>query len=646
MFFVRPNIDKLKARGDINALIRALAYDRDEHVCEEAARALREIGPAAVEPLIATLANVRNPRPIRVRMAEVLGLIHDVRAVESLILALHENGPVGIEKDARDILRAMGTRAVGPLIAALRSDSARESAAYTLSWFGSVAIEPLVAAFTTANKQVQESVASILCRIGDARALEPLIAALGFESGEIRLAAVSQLGEIGGAQSVKALVAVALRDNDNYIRGRAADALGKIGDARAVKQLVEALQASDVSMRESAAAALDRLGWTPGKDALGATYWMARNEWNKCVEIGPPAVDPLIAALRDNDASGRYSAAALLGEIGDARATDPLIASLADADADVRKVVAKALGQIRNTRALEPLIAALRDNNELVCRYAADALAKIGDTRAVEPLIAALRTRKSVYEVPEALGEIGDARAVGPLIAALGDDDAPRGLVAEALGKIGDARAVEPLIAALRDNDARVRGRAAEALGKIGDARAVQPLTTMLRDDNESDRECAAMALERFTDAKAENALRTFKKELSNGNKQFQTHAKEVFRRVHGLLKSGGMYVQVQAMPCLDDLYDVLSRGQPKERLEAANLLRMVAPTRDERTYEVLVDGLQKERDWTVFRSILGALRGIEAIGVVSLLKYMLNQTQYAEVRESIQNAIEYLEGH
>jgi hypothetical protein len=48
------------------------------------------------------------------------------------------------------------------------------------------------------------------------------------------------------------------------------------------------------------------------------------------------------------------------------------------------------LGEIADTRAVEPLIAALEDDEEYVRQHAAEALGKIGDSRAVEPLIAVL----------------------------------------------------------------------------------------------------------------------------------------------------------------------------------------------------------------------------------------------------------------
>ena len=74
---------------------------------------------------------------------------------------------------------------------------------------------------------------------------------------------------------------------------------------------------------------------------------------------------------------------------------EPLIAALNDNNKYVRKFAAKALFKIGDARAVEPLIVALKDSDIDVRCAAAEALGKIGDARAVEPLIGALRNRKS-----------------------------------------------------------------------------------------------------------------------------------------------------------------------------------------------------------------------------------------------------------
>jgi len=61
----------------------------------------------------------------------------------------------------------------------------------------------------------------------------------------------------------------------------------------------------------------------------------------------------------------------------------------------IRRDAARALGELEDPRAVEPLIAALKDESFSVRKAAAEALGKIGDTRAVEPLSAALKDKDS-----------------------------------------------------------------------------------------------------------------------------------------------------------------------------------------------------------------------------------------------------------
>jgi len=215
------------------------------------------------------------------------------------------------------------------------------------------------------------------------------------------------------------------------------------------------------------------------------------------------AVEPLIAALRDEDSGVRYAAAETLSNIGDI-AIEPLIEALNDKDWNVRQYAASILGNIGNVQAVGPLIEVLGNKNEqeTVRGAAAEALGKLSDTRAIEPLIAALRDENSGvrYAAAEALGTLGDTRAAEPLIAALQDGDfGVRASAAEALGKLSEIRAVEPLIGALKDEYPSVRYAAAEALGNIKDERAIWPLIGALRNESEYVKQCITEALQKIT---------------------------------------------------------------------------------------------------------------------------------------------------
>jgi HEAT repeat protein len=279
----------------------------------------------------------------------------------------------------------------------------------------------------------------------------------------------------------------------------AAEALGQIGDAHAVGPLIAALKdlvshkaTEGPPWQISHARTVNPRIATPKK--CGGS--MRNAATNALVKTGRPAVDPLIAALKDGDYSVREAAADTLGQIGDARGAEPLIAALKDGTSSVRTAAAGALVKIGRA-AVEPLIAVLVDSVSNDLRECAAALlGNIGDSRAVEWLVLALGdSHWGVHQrAVNALGKIG-APAVELLIATLSDSKMlARSGAVNALVTIGRP-VVEPLIAALTNVDSQVRSSAAEALGRIGDARAIAPLLAALKDGDLRMRKTAADAL-------------------------------------------------------------------------------------------------------------------------------------------------------
>jgi HEAT repeat protein len=241
---------------------------------------------------------------------------------------------------------------------------------------------------------VRTEAAFALGQIGDPRAVEPLIA--GLKEFHMRRTVVIALGQIGDSRAVEPLIA-ALKDKSwgGIHHNLIATALGEIRDPRAVKPLKAAVKIKDPRVRRSAylagaaASALDKLGWKPDRTQAAAAYWVVKRQWDKCVEIGAPAVKPLLVALKHKDKVTRQAVAEALGKIG-MPAVEPLIAALKGSDRTMREGVAEALGKI-GAPAVEPLIAALEDRH--VQATVAIALGQISDPRAVEPLIAVLKDR-------------------------------------------------------------------------------------------------------------------------------------------------------------------------------------------------------------------------------------------------------------
>jgi HEAT repeat protein len=207
------------------------------------------------------------------------------------------------------------------------------------------------------------------------------------------------------------------------------------------------------------------------------------------VQIGEPAIGPLIERLSNSSWSIRRVAYEALCKIGSG-AVGPLIELLSNPNWRNRRIASEALGRIGHASAVSPLLERLRDEEISVRRAAGDALAAIGG-EAIDQMIELLTHRAEVFRIhsASALGKAKDRRAVQPLISVLQDDDEyswdVRSAVAIALGEIGDRLAVDPLLAMLKledDSSNVIVSRAiVRALGQLQDERAIDSLVDELR---------------------------------------------------------------------------------------------------------------------------------------------------------------------
>jgi HEAT repeat protein len=335
----------------------------------------------------------------------------------------------------------------------------------------SCAIPSLIAALEDSNRDVICAAAEALGNIGDARAVGPLVTMVKkqlyiwspyWKEGEAGIKALLKIG----TPAVDSLIA-APGDRDPYVLVITAKILENMGNARAAELLVTIMKKWYLHgpVRRAALEAL--------------------------VKIGMPAVDLLIAALKDKESEIRAAAAEALGNIGDARAVEPLVTLVEKRYTDwgARYAAWEALGKIRGVSTVDSLIVLLKHNDWDVRESATTVLERISHRNLVggfQPVEAqhakealqAYEKEKETYrkadhdlkDLIEALGYKGDAFVEAGV----------RAYAAEVLGKLGDSHAIPSLIAALKDDDENVRRSAVEALRKIPDARAVGPLVTML----------------------------------------------------------------------------------------------------------------------------------------------------------------------
>lgn len=452
--FGPPKVEKMKAKKDVEGLIKALSYQKDWHMRQDAAQALGDLADArSVEPLIAALDDENYK--VSEYAAAALGRIGGARTTELLIAALTDVS---------------------------RSEGARSSAAKALVQIGAPSVEPLIAEFSQAiaendNGPRFNQTQDCLIKIGEP-SVQPLAILLDDPNRRKQWLAAQMLGEIGSPQAVEPLIA-ALNDQTKSRddRDKVAEALGKIGDPRAIPHLITHLNLITrlkSNPSKDTAAALERTGWKPGEDEVSAWYWVARGNCLNAGALGSVAVEPLIYATR----RGVLSAVEGLVKLG-APVEEILVDLFKNGKGNIRFFAVKALVEHVGWK-LEraEIIAWYR-----VAKEEYETAANLGAV-AIEPLIEAIDICVAGNrEVIPALVKIGKP-AVEPLIAALtAESEWVRSLAAETLGIIGDRRAVDALINLLQDDDesVKVKTYAAEALGKIGDPRAIRPITALLK---------------------------------------------------------------------------------------------------------------------------------------------------------------------
>jgi HEAT repeat protein len=171
----------------VDPLVDLLRGQYNNYPAEDA---LVQFGPAyAVVPLIRTLDEAS--ADVRVRIARVLGELHDERAVTALADLLRDSEDE-VRSAAAKALGIQGNkRAVQPLIDALVKGEI--SAARSLGELKDVnAVEPLIAKLASCradrweNNYMREAIAGALAKIGDSRAVEPLIDAFAYAPSDNR----------------------------------------------------------------------------------------------------------------------------------------------------------------------------------------------------------------------------------------------------------------------------------------------------------------------------------------------------------------------------------------------------------------------------------------------------------------------------
>jgi len=240
---------------------------------------------------------------------------------------------------------------------------------------------------------------SIDLRSSVAKGKEEVFKVLFSTSGTVGETAAEALAKIG-KPAVEPLIATALDDMDGISTSNAALALKLMNDTSVIETLIVTLK------RGKSPVVLQRY-LTPKE---------VRNKAEVILKhIGNPAVEPLIAEMKNEDYNIRRRVASIIGYIADPRAVEPLITALNDENINVQRVAAESLGRIRDPRAVEPLIRVLTEESLYIVMPMSSAESRI---------VVGKKYKGSVrWAAAKALGEIKDPRAIEPLITALSEKD-------------------------------------------------------------------------------------------------------------------------------------------------------------------------------------------------------------------------------
>ena len=409
----------------VSALIIALGTnDRRAHtlVVDDLVR----IGQPAVEPLLAVMSN-KDPH-IRAGAARALGKIGDPRALDALVFRLRFDEDIEVRKSAVWALHIGGSRAVVPLIEALRDPDewVRFGAIIVLAKIGQPAVIPLIGTLKDGLPMVRASAAETLGRIGDSHAAGPLAETLLDPDKEVWQQAAISLGRMRDARAVEYLIHV-IEDPDSELRTKAIKALGHICDVRAVDPLIAIVyHEEDRWMRLFGIEALGRIGDIRAIEVLVDTaYDESRDVRTKAIvtlsEIESfLATDALYSIFEDMDVDVEDQQTALfeLGKRGDERAVEGLVELLQyDSQVDNRIYAALVLGDVGCMKAVDSLINALCEDVSDVADHALRSLVKLGHL-ATEPLVQNLHESTDTERrmgLVRALGEIGNEQSIAAL---------------------------------------------------------------------------------------------------------------------------------------------------------------------------------------------------------------------------------------
>jgi HEAT repeat protein/tRNA A-37 threonylcarbamoyl transferase component Bud32 len=417
---------------------------------QKAIAKLRELGPGAIEPVTAALADA--DKIATVAFIEVLtGLVTQKtfpkfieqmvqgspRVVAGVAWALSSSraypptmlldalSTEGIAKSALlDVITAHRSRlSVREILAAAYKQEANEKAAL-FRILGELATDndlpELVGRLNGKDPVARLHIINILSRFPKPEVQRALQQQLKDTNKQVRAATLSALAKMDGPIEIEQVCNL-LRDPEIDVQNKAIDVVIRANDPETIKYLIPVLKDENEYARRAAVEVLNEIG-------------------------NAKSVKELLEAVSDDDWWVRSRAADALGKIGGPKVVEAVLHLVGDQDEDIRRAAVEILNQTKDDRAVGHLIDATKDKDWWVSERAVDALAEIGSKRAVPRLLEMLETTpaRSLPVVVRALGRLGDYKVIDAVLPMLNRPEKDIRMEAiSSLAKLADERRLE-----------------------------------------------------------------------------------------------------------------------------------------------------------------------------------------------------------
>ncbi len=435
---------------------------------------------------------------------------------------------------------------------------------------GANAIDPIVAALSSAEKRETVAYVDVLSRLIDAKSLPHLLRTMAETNGRA----------MSG-------IAWALSSSRNYPAAALLEALNKPDMPKAAIIDVIAAQKARFTVR----------------DLLNAAYTQDASERSGLFKIvaeiaDESSLDDLIARIEGKDPVARLHIINVLARFNSPKVQHAIQKQLKDNSKFIRSAALSALARMDGPFDMPLICSMLRDPEIEVQNKAVDVVVKANHPETVKYLVEVLKdeneyARRAAVEV---LNVVGTSKSVKYLLEVIADSDWwVRTRAADALGKIGGPRVVDAVLALIKDENQDIRRAAIEILNQTKDERAVAQLIEATKDRD-------WWVSERAVDALAEigtnKALPRFLEMLHT------TEPKSLPNVIRGIAKVGDQKAIEQLLP-------LLQRPESEVKVEVISALAKLA---DEARADTIRQRMQAASvgDGTISQAVARALQELD----------------------------------